>query len=126
MPTTYSTPTKTARRQAVIDTIGSGGKLKLLTSADAVLATFALASPAGVAAAGTLTLSDANGGSAGLLSTTASAAGVAAKAIITTSADVSVITGLTVGTSGADIVLDNTNIASGQSVTINTGALAHG
>ncbi|WP_143218370.1 hypothetical protein [Acidovorax sp. T1m] len=45
-----------------------------------------------------LTLSDANGATAGILNTTASAAGTAAKASITTSADVDVVTGLTVGT----------------------------
>lgn len=126
MPVTYSTTVKTARIQAVIDAIGSGGKLKLLTAADAVLVSLPLASPAGVAAAGVLMLSDANGAATGVLSNTASAAGTAAKAVITTSADVTVISGLTVGTSGTDVVLDNTNIAAGQAVTASTGAFTHG
>lgn len=125
MSVTYSTATKTARMNAVVSTIGTSGKLKLFSAADALLATFNLASTAGTVSGAVLTLSDANGGADGILSTTASAAGTATKASITTSGDVDVITGLTVGTSGTDLVLDNNVLASGQAITINSATITH-
>ena len=125
MAVIYTTATKSARMNAVVTTIGASGKLKLFTAADALLATFALASTAGTVGGAVLTLSDANGATAGILNATASASGVAAKATITTSADVDVVTGLTVGTSGADFILDNTNIASNQAITINSATITH-
>lgn len=125
MAVTYSTATKTARMNAVVTTIGASGKLKLFTSADVLLATFTLASTAGTVSGAVLTFSDANGGSAGILSTTASAAGTATKASISTSADVDVVTGLTVGTTGTDLVLDNNVLTNGQSITINSATITH-
>jgi hypothetical protein len=125
MAVTYSTAAKDARMSAVVSTIGTSGKLKILTAADAVLVTFTLAATAGTVTGGVLTFSDANGATAGILNATASASGVAAKAIYTTSADVTVISGLTVGTSGTDLIIDNTNIASGQSVTVNSATITH-
>lgn len=125
MSVIYSTATKTARMTAVVATIGTSGKLKLFSAADALLATFTLASTAGTVSGAVLTLSDANGGSDGILSTTASAAGTATKASITTSGDVDVITGLTVGTSSTDLVLDNNVLASGQAITINSATITH-
>lgn len=126
MAVNYTNAVKVARMNAVVSQIGTSGKLKFFTSADVLLATFTLAATAGtVAGAGVLTLSDANGATAGILNTTASAAGVVAKASITTSADVDVITGLTVGTSGTDFVIDNTNIANGQAITVNSATITH-
>lgn len=125
MSVIYSAATKTARMNAVITTIGASGKLKLFTAADVLLATFTLAATAGTATGAVLTLSDANGATAGILNTTASAAGTAAKASVTTSADVDVITGLTVGTSGTDLILDNNVLASGQAITINSATFTH-
>jgi hypothetical protein len=125
MSVVYSTATKTARMTSVVTTIGTSGKLKLFTSADALLATFTLASTAGTVSGAVLTFSDANGATAGILNTTAAAAGVAAKASITTSGDVDVITGLTVGTSAADLILDNTNLTSGQAITITSATITH-
>jgi hypothetical protein len=125
MSVIYSTAAKTARLTAVVTAIGTSGKLKILTAADAVIATFTLAATAGTVSGDVLTLSDANGATAGILNASASAAGIGAKAIITTSADVTVISGLTVGTSGADLIVDNTNIASGQAVTINSATITH-
>lgn len=125
MAVTYSTAVKNARMEAVVAAIGVSGKLVFLTSADAVLCTFTLAATAGTVSAGVLSFSDANGGTAGILNTVGSADGVAAKAKITTSADVDVITGFTVGTSGTDFVIDNTNIATGQSVTITSASITH-
>lgn len=125
MSVNYSTATKTARMTAVVTTIGTSGKLKLFTSADVLLATFTLAATAGTVSGAVLTFSDANGGASGILSTTASAAGTAAKASITTSADVDVITGLTVGTSGTDLVMDNIVLAVGQAATIDSATITH-
>lgn len=126
MSVTYPNATKVARMNAVVTAIGTSGKLKLFTSADALLATFTLASTAGtVAGAGVLTFSDQNGGTAGILNTTASAAGTATKATITTSADVDVITGLTVGTSGTDLILDNNVLANTQAITITSAVITH-
>lgn len=121
----YSTATKTARMNAVVTTIGTSGKLKLWTSGDVLLATFTLAATAGTVSGSVLTFSDANGATAGILNTTASGAGTAAKASITTSADVDVITGLTVDTSGADLILDNTSLTVGQAITINSATITH-
>jgi hypothetical protein len=125
MSVIYSAATKTARMNAVVTTIGASGKLKLFTAADALLATFTLAATAGTVSGSVMTLSDANGATVGILNTTASAAGTAAKASITTSADVDVITGLTVGTSAADLVMDNNILANGQAVTINSATVTH-
>lgn len=125
MSVIYSAPTKTARMTAVRDAIGSGGKIKFFTSGDALLVSFTLASTPGTVSGPVLTFSDNNGATAGILNANASAAGVAAKATITTSADVDVVTGLTVGTSGTDFVIDNTNIANGQAVTINSATITH-
>lgn len=127
MPVTYTTAVKVARMNAVVTAIGATGKLKLFTAGDVLLATFTLAATAGtVGGAGVLTLSDANGGTVGVLNTTAVAAGTATKASITTSADVDILTNtLTVGTSGTDIILDNNVFTNGQAITINSGTVTH-
>lgn len=127
MSVTYTNAVKVARMNAVVTAIGTSGKLKLWSAADALLATFTLASTAGTTGgAGVLTLSDANGATAGVLNTTASAAGTATKASITTSADLDIIPNtLTVGTSAADIILDNNVFTSGQAITINSGTITH-
>jgi hypothetical protein len=125
MSVIYSAATKTARLNAVVTTIGANGKLKLLTAADAVLATIPLAATAGTVSGDVLTFSDANGATAGISNVAASAQGIIAKAIITTSADVTVISGLTAGTSGTDVIVDNTNVNVGQNIQINTATITH-
>jgi len=126
MAVIYTNATKQARMNAVVTAIGSSGRLKLFTAGDVLLATFTLAGTAGTASGtGVLTFSDANGGTAGILNTTASAGGTATKASITTSADVDVITGLTVGTTGTDLVLDNNVLAISQAITINSATITH-
>ncbi len=126
MAVTYTNAVKAARMNAVVTAIGASGLVKLFTAADALLATFTLAATAGtVAGAGVLTLSDANGATPGIMSTTASAAGTAAKCSIQTSGGTDIITGLTVGTSGTDVIIDNPVLASGQAVQINTGTITH-
>lgn len=121
MALTYVTATKTSRMNAVVTDIGASGKLEIGTAGMAtILATINLNATAGTVTNGVLSLS-------GFPKTVAaSATGVAAAARIRTGANADVITGLTVGTSGTDIVLDNTSINSGQNVTINaTPTITH-
>lgn len=125
MAVNYSAATKTARMNAVVSQIGASGKLKLLDASNNVLVSFQLAATAGNVSGPVLTLSDANGATAGILNANASAAGVASKAQITTSSDVVVIDGLTVGTSGADFIIDSTEISNGQAVTVNSATITH-
>lgn len=126
MTIVYATPTKSSRMNAVVADIGAAGKLKLWSAADVLLATYTLATPAGTVTNGVITLSDANGGTAGILSTNASASGTATKASITTAGDVTVITNaMTVGTSGADLIIDNPVLTAGQASQINSGTITH-
>ena len=58
----------------------------------------------------------------------ATAAGTANKAVIKRSAangSSAHLTGLTVGTSGTDIILDNLVIASGQNITMSSATITH-
>lgn len=120
MALTYSTATKTARMNAVVTALGSSAKLQIGTSGMAtVLATITLDATAGTVSNGVLTLSGMPKNIA------ASAAGVAAAARLRTSGDVDIITGLTVGTSGSDIIIDNTSIASGQTVNVTSVVITH-
>ena len=107
----------TARRDYYAD-----GTLVLMTSANAILATFGLSASGGTVAGDVWTIT--------LDATTVNAAagGVAAKAEIRRSAangGGNPITGLTVGTTGTDVVLDNTNLAAGQQVQITGATITH-
>ena len=123
MAVTYSTGVKTARMSAVITEIDSGagaGKLVIRDSSNAVLVTITLTDPCGTASSGVLTFDfDPD------ISATATGTGTAHNAIIANSSDVTMISGLTVGTSGSDINLDNTSITTGQTVTITTASITH-
>lgn len=124
MAVTYTTAVKNARMTAVRDQIDLGagaGVLQIGTTGMAtVLAEITLNDPSGTITGGILTLSGFPKSD-----TSANAAGTAAAARIRDSAGTDVITGLTVGTSGTDIILDNTNIAAGQTVTINSATITH-
>lgn len=124
MAVTYPTALKTTRMEAVLAAIdaGSAGKLEIGTAGmAATLVTFTLVDPAGSVSGAVLTLDfDPD------ISGVASGTGTAAAARIRTSADADVVTGLTVGTSGTDIILDSTSITTGQTVTILTGTITHG
>lgn len=119
MAVTYTTAVKTLRMTAVMDYFNNG-TIEILTAADALLVTFGLGAPAGsvTGAVWTLTPLDA-------ATVAASAAGTAAKAQIKTSGGTAGITGLTVGTSAADVILDNLSIASGQNVTLSSATITH-
>jgi len=117
----YSTPLKNTRLDAVTSAIGAAGVLEIGDAGMAnVLASIPLANPAAPAASGgvlTFTMPQSD--------TAADATGTAAEARITDGTN-PVITGLTVGTSGTDIVLDFVAISAGQTVTINSGSITHG
>jgi hypothetical protein len=122
MAVNYAAAVKTSRMQAVRDAINAGaapGKLRIFTAAYAsLLAEINLTDPVTVAA-DVLTLLAAPGTAA------AGNTGTAAIARITDSDDNMVAEGLTVGTVGTDVILDSTNITSGQDVTINTATITH-
>lgn len=123
MAVTYSTAVKDARMAAVRDQIDGGasaGKLEIGTSGMAsVLATITLADPCGTVSGGVLTFTMPRS------DTSADASGIAAAARIRDSNNNDIVTGLTVGTSGTDIVLDSVNITAGQTVTINSASITH-
>jgi hypothetical protein len=117
---TYSTTVKNTRMQAVVDAIGTAGKVEIGTAGmSTVLAVLPLANPAGAVSNGVLTFT------CPCTDTSADASGTAAAARVRTSGDVDIITGLTVGTSGTDITLNNTSITSGQQVTLNSFTITH-
>lgn len=125
MAVTYSTACKTARMEAVvaqIDGSATAGTLEIGTTAMAsVLATFTLADPCGTVTNGVLTLDF----DPDISDLSADNSGTAVEARIKNGDGTSVITGLTVGTSGTDIVLDNNVINAGQTVTLTTGTITH-
>lgn len=106
----------TALRNALADEFGAhfnGGSIELLDGSSNVLATIVLGNPAfGAAAAGVIS---ANGTPLSFTGAAAAGSGTnVASATLKSSDDSEEISGLSVGTSGAHIVLDNTNIAEGQ------------
>ena len=119
MPVTYSVGAKNARMTAVRD-LCADGSLEILTSTDTVLASIGLSTAGGSVTGGVWTL--AFDGSAA-----ASGTGTAAKARIKNSAGTVVMDGLTVSATGGsgDVKLDNTSIASGQSLTAGSFTVTH-
>lgn len=119
MAVTYAAVVKTARMTATRDEVANG-TLEIGTAGmAATLVTFGLNAAGGTISGDTWTLvfdSD---------TVAATATGTAAEARIKTSGGTTVISGLTVGTSAADIILDNDNIASGQSVTLSSATVQH-
>jgi hypothetical protein len=104
-----------------IDAGAGAGKINIYSAAYAnLLVSIDLADPAGVVAAGVLTLSGMPKSGVGIF------AGNAAVARILDSTDTVVAEGLTVAAAAADIIIDNINIAVGQTVNITAGAITHG
>lgn len=124
MAVVYTTAVKSARMTAVRDAIDGGtgaGKLEIGTAAMAsVLAVITLGDPCGTVTNGVLTFSGFPRSD-----TSADASGTAAAARIRTSEDTDVVTGLTVGTSGTDVILDSVSITAGQTITINSASITH-
>ena len=124
MAINYSTAIKNARMTTVRDAIDAGsgaGKINIYNATYAnILVTIELADPSGTIANGVLTLSGMPKSGAGIF------AGNAALARILDSDNTVVADGLTVGTVGTDIIIDNVNIAVGQNVNITAGSITHG
>lgn len=119
MSVIYTAAAKTARITATRDHF-QNGTLEIGTAGMAqVLATFTLTASAGTISTDTWNLAFA------AATVSASAAGTAAEARIKTSGASADITGLSVGTSATDVVLDNTNIANGQDVTLSSASIQH-
>jgi hypothetical protein len=126
MPIVYSTALKNTRLDAVTTAIGASGFLVIGTSslaspATGILAKIPLSATAAAAASGgVLTLN-------GLpLSVSATGSGTAAKAELWKSDNTVVASGLTVGTSGTDVIIGTTTIASGNTVQVTSAAITHG
>ena len=123
MAAVYAADVRTDRMNAVLDQINAGtgpGKLEIGTAGMAsVLATIALDDPAGSVTGDVLTLAMPQS------DTSADASGTAAEARVRDSDNNDVITGMTVGTSGTNIVLDSVSITAGQTVTINSATITH-
>ena len=119
MPVTYSVGAKNARMTATRDACADG-TLEILTSADAVLASIGLSTAGGTVTGGVWTLTFDGAATAG-------AAGTAAKARIKASTGTVVVDGLTVSATGGsgDLRLDNTSIASGQTISVSSLTITH-
>ncbi len=122
MAVTYNAAVKTSRMTATRDYFANG-TLEILSAADVVLAIFGLSSGGGSVTTGVWTITfDSNTvtGESGAGTGTA-----ATKAQIKNSGGSAHLTGLTVGLSASDVIVDNTSIASGQSVVMNSATITH-
>jgi len=124
MSVTYRTGLKTTRMTDVITDIDKGssfGYIEICSSAYAsVLATIVLAKPSFTESSGVITMAGAPKSDSSADNT-----GTAAIARIKDSDGNVIVSGLSVGTSGTDIVLNSTSITSGQAVTITSGTITH-
>lgn len=119
----YAAALKATRMQAVLDAIdinASPATLEITTAASAVLAVITLGDPSFSRSAAVLTLlgvprSD----------TSADATGTAALARIKDGGGNIIVSGLTVGTSGTDVIVASTSITAGQTVTVTAGTITH-
>jgi len=118
MALTYNVAVKTDRMTATRDYFG-GGSLEIQAAGGAVLATFTLTAGGGTISTDTWTLAFT------AATVEAGATGTAAQAVIKNSGGDAHITGLSVGTSGSDINIDNTSINSGQNVTLSSATIQH-
>lgn len=122
MALTLSAAARNAAADGVVDLVDgaspTAGKLEIQASDDSVLVTFTLADPAfGAASTGVATALGVP------ITATAGATGTASKARIRDGADTDIITGLTVGTSGTNVVLSSTSIVSGQDYDLTSGLI---
>ncbi|MGE0677765.1 hypothetical protein [Pseudolabrys sp.] len=127
MSVIYSSTVKDDRLQKVIDNADAGSSYaqlvigtSSLSGATGVLAIVTLPKPMGTKLSGVLTFAGTP------LTTTATASGTAALAEIRDSDDVVICSGLTVGTSGTNVVINATAISVGQTITFNSGSITHG
>jgi hypothetical protein len=120
----YSTALKNARMDAITTAIGASGRLRMYptgtsTCSGTIIADLALSATAAPAASnGVLTFS-------AITSATATSSATAICATVTTSGGTVVVDGLSVGTSGTNIVLNSNVISSGQTVAVTAMTLTH-
>ena len=123
MAVSYSAGLKNTRMQDVINAIDAQAGVGILeigtAGMAAVLVVINFQKPSFSQASGVITALGAP------LSGTATGTGTAASARIKDGAGTAQVTGLTVGTSGSDINLNNTSIAVGQTVTITSASITH-
>lgn len=124
MAVTYTNAVKIARMAAIVSQAGATAVLEIGTAGMAsILVTIPLNNPIAPAAAGAGVLTFAGFPKS---DTSADNTGTAAACRIrTASGGTDIITGLTVGTSGTDVIIDNTSIVTGQTVTVNSVVLTH-
>lgn len=126
MAIVYAAAVRTARMNAVLTEIGNAGKVKIWTtggsSSGTLLCEFTLPTPSGTVSGDTLTLDI----DPDIDDSSANNSGTAAVCEVTTSGDVVKVSGLTVGTSGADVIISpSTTITSGQLVTLTALSFQH-
>ena len=121
MAITLNTTLRNARSTAIVTEAGATAKLTVYTAAyAAVLYTSTCAATLGTVSGGVLTLNAVG-------NATATGAGTAAIArLFKTDGTTMVIEGLTVGTSGTNIVITNTTIAVNDVVTTSAGTISEG
>lgn len=119
----YATTLRTTRMTDVktaIDAGSAAGYIEIgTTSMGTVLATITLTDPCGSVSGDVLTFTMPHS------DTSADASGTAAAARIKDSDGNVVVSGLTVGTSGTNIVLDSVSITAGQTVTLTSATITH-
>lgn len=134
MAVTYTTTLKNNRMQLVADliaTLTAAASTGSPTAGTIVIGTSTLSGSNGVIATGVLsaTPGTVTGGvftiSAVPITTTAILTATAAKAELRNNAGTAIVSGLTVATTGADVIIANVNVTSGQTVSINSGTITH-
>lgn len=119
--TTLATTLRNARADQITAAVGNAGLLRIYTAGYAtLLSENVCGTPLAPAAVGGVLTFNA------VASATASGSGTAAVARLLTSAGVMKVEGLTVGTSGTDVILDTTTIVSGDTVSITSGTITEG
>lgn len=136
MPPVYSTTLKSKRMQIVSDMVAGKTPAASTGSATAgslVIGTSALSGAVGVLATIPLSTTPFTENGAGQLSlngvplsASPSASGTAAKAEFRDNAGNVIIGGLTVGLSGADIIVNTVTVASGVPFQVTSGTITHG
>lgn len=121
MAITLNTTLRNARATAVVTEAGATAKLSVYTAAyGTLLYTSTCAATLGTVSGGVLTFNAVG-------NATAVAAGTAAIArLFKTDGTTMVMEGLTVGTSGTNIVITNTSIASGDVITTSSATITEG
>ena len=126
MAVIYNAALKSARMNAVIAALDSGTAEAILEIGDgvppaigAVLVEIELEKPSFTEAGGVITMAGVPKSGDATQTGTASAAQIRANGTVG-------ISGLTVGTSSAEVNLNSVAISSGQTVTCNSGNIAHG